>query len=529
VDLDVGGQEAIAAVGEAAESFRNAIVAHHRLQADNQFSEAQRQVQEALDLFADNLERDPDTTTFDLRFKEVMGSMKQFAPRNPLAARAFSKLLANVKVNGQRMMLQSKLATERDLFYANRAGEMAQGKFDIAEKKLKKGVRQGLISNKQAQVMLTNIAGERKEADKQKWINVVREQAKLFNTEDEALDFIDSAKDLTLGEKASLRTAESADRNREETAKDEAYDDYVEGVTDNMVQNIDNPDYNIDAVLADPKIETADKRSFVEDYKAFSTATIPETSDFDAVERVKIAQDAFAMGKTVTVDDRTFKADKQYARQVLKENWKDLDSSDRKKYRNEIYEKQDSLHGKYRGDGRYFLKEAFLTGRTVSAGGFAIRMPKGPEEQRRYEQASNELEVLLEDYRTSGKWPTSLDFYKEVKTIEAKVKDPNYGVLLTPLQRRIESIPIEERQSMGPEEVDALRSPIGGKPVRKGPTNQGQLVLENNTPVMVFDESGKEIGLEMKDGGVFEIGSRIRTKEGKVLEYTGDGQWKAVE
>jgi hypothetical protein len=232
VDLDVGGQEAIAAVGRAAESFSKAIVAHHRLQADNQFSEAQRQVQEALDLFADNLERDPDTTTFDLRFKEVMGSMKQFAPRNPLAARAFSKLLANVKVNGQRMMLQSKLATERDLFYANRAGEMAQGKFDIAEKKLKKGVRQGLISNKQAQAMLTNIAGERQEAEANSrflgMLNAARElptlqeQVKFINSQTGKLSS-DATEDRTLRNDAisQLRAEEQLLQEAEDAADEE--------------------------------------------------------------------------------------------------------------------------------------------------------------------------------------------------------------------------------------------------------------------------------------------------------------------
>jgi hypothetical protein len=418
--------------------------------------------------------------------------------------------------------------------------EIATRKMDRDEvKRLVAEAPNGLIDDKQKEniIELANLriddyskVAQKAQADisHNKWINAVREQAKLFNTLDEALDFIDSAKDLTLGEKASLRVAETADRNREKTAREEAYDLYVDGKHDEMVQGLDDPEYSIDAVIADPDIEATEKRSIVSDYRAFSTSSIPEVSDFDAVERVKVAQDAYAMGQSVTVDNKTFKADKQYALDALKNNFKDLDAADRKKYRNEIYEKQDSLHGKYRSDGRYFLKEAFLGGRTISVGGFAMRVPESPEEQRDYEQASNELEVLLEDYKTSGNWPSSLDFYKEVKTIEAKVKDPNYGVQLSPLQKTIGGVPVETRQGMSPEEVDKL---LGRetKPVRKGPVPNPDFKMASPTkPEQVFDEDGKEVGLRRKDGSLFKVGSRMK-RGGRALEYLGNHQWKEIK
>ena len=131
-----------------------------------------------------------------------------------------------------------------------------------------------------------------------------------------------------------MATAERADRAREKSKKEEDYKAHLEGVSDEMLERIDDPDYDIIAALA--SVKKKDRSSLLSEYKALSTATVPEESDFDAVDKVRAATDAFATGSMVTVDGKTFRADKAYARKVLKDNFNDLDSSDRPRLRDRM-------------------------------------------------------------------------------------------------------------------------------------------------------------------------------------------------
>ena len=113
----------------------------------------------------------------------------------------------------------------------------------------------------------------------------VRQQGKTFATLDEAMDFID-ASGLSTTNKTWLKTAEKADRDRAKAETDQAYDAGVEAVSDDMINGVVSGDYDVNAILLNPNIKATDKKSLVADYKALSTATVPEESDFDAVDRV---------------------------------------------------------------------------------------------------------------------------------------------------------------------------------------------------------------------------------------------------
>lgn len=55
-----------------------------------------------------------------------------------------------------------------------------------------------------------------------------------------------------------------------------------------------------------------------------------------------------------------------------------------------------------------------------------------------------------------------------------------------------------------------------------------EFVMEGKEPELVFDSEGKELGLKTKDRGIWKIGNQGYIS-GKLYEYTGNGNWKAVK
>jgi hypothetical protein len=53
-------------------------------------------------------------------------------------------------------------------------------------------------------------------------------------------------------------------------------------------------------------------------------------------------------------------------------------------------------------------------------------------------------------------------------------------------------------------------------------------VMDGKEPEMVFDSEGKELGLKLKRGGIWRIGESGYIN-GRIYEYTGNGNWKAVK
>lgn len=53
-------------------------------------------------------------------------------------------------------------------------------------------------------------------------------------------------------------------------------------------------------------------------------------------------------------------------------------------------------------------------------------------------------------------------------------------------------------------------------------------LMKGDEPAKVFDEKGKEIGLKRQDGSIFKIGHQA-IMNGKIYEYTGNGNWKLIE
>ncbi len=122
----------------------------HRLEAENQFSEAKRQLGETLNTLWEDFQRDPDSSTYQERFKIAMASAKDFMPKNALAARGFQQLINQVQVDGQATVNQIRLKREQDNFYADQIGLIADGKIDQAEVNLQAGLKRGLIDPKPA-------------------------------------------------------------------------------------------------------------------------------------------------------------------------------------------------------------------------------------------------------------------------------------------------------------------------------------------------------------------------------------------
>lgn len=259
--------------------------------------------------------------------------------------------------------------------------------------------------------------------------NFVRAAAKQIDTLDNAIDFIESA-----GLKAGLpketitwlRTAETADRSRTKDAEDKAHEDKLETISDDMAKGVVEGVYDITPVLLDPTLTAKERTAKIAEYKAFSTATTPQESDFDAIDRVQTAIDAFTTGASVLVKGKPVNADKAYARNILKDNYKSLNSADRTRYTNELYGAQDKTYNTHRTDGRFYLKSKLLTGTSLMFGAISIPIASGPKEKQQYENASILLDIQLNDWRKSGKWPNPVEFYEQTQVIINNVKNPNF-------------------------------------------------------------------------------------------------------
>ena len=154
------------------------------------------------------------------------------------------------------------------------------------------------------------------------------------------------------------------------------------------------------------------------------SGAIPLESDFDAVDRVKKAIDAYGMGAVLSqVGDITIKADREYARVILAANKQYLNKGDREQYTNELYAEQDSIYSSRRSDGRFHLKAGLLTGTNLF--GVTVAAP-GSKEKTQYQQASTLLDIQLDAWKKSGSWPSPPEFYQNVQSIITKVKEEGY-------------------------------------------------------------------------------------------------------
>jgi len=374
---DTGAAGVAGAVGDIGAEIGKLGETLNKIQAENQLAKFTAETAKIDNDLAYQLEQETDSTKYEKMVANADAMKERLVPSNGLAARYARRSLEVQKADSHKLLLESMLRREK-----------------LTQK-------------------------TREEAESKAAVEAVRLRAKTFATLDDAIDFIEES-DLDTEDKTWLRTAENADRARAETDTKKAYTNMVDAESDKMVNGIIDGTFDINTVLANPDIKTTDKRTLLSDYQAFSIATVPEESDPDAVERIKVAIDNYGIGKI----------DKTDARTSLKDNFKFLNTSDRTKYRNEIYAKQDAVYSQRRSDSRFFLKEKLLT--EITALGGRTWKP-GTKEREQYENASLEMENKLDEWRLSGKWPTPKDFHAELDVIVNKVKQPGYGIEPTPL------------------------------------------------------------------------------------------------
>lgn len=192
---------------------------------------------------------------------------------------------------------------------------------------------------------------------------------------------------------------------------------------DEMIQDVISGTYDPSTMLRNPFISNENKLKLISDAQSLTTAITPNDSDFDAIESVETAIDAFAMGSSVVIGGKTVRANKEYARKVFMDNFGKLDKGDRDKYQNQIYGEQDKTFNQNRSFGRYYLKSGLLTGQNL----FGIRIPAGPAQQGQYENASVLFELQLEQWQKAGSWPNPSELYVFTQDLINKVKDPNFS------------------------------------------------------------------------------------------------------
>ncbi len=432
VDVSTGGQQVARAIGTAAQAVQEGATILHKLQAENQLSEAKRLMQERLNVLADDFERNPDSITYQQRFDEAMGEMKAFTPKNALAARGYGHILANTRVSGNGMVMRAQLASERDLKKANIADMISRGSYTEARKAIQSGLKDGTIDTAtEAQKMMADVDTQEQQGGRNARLELELQNARTFGSEDDAMDYVDGLiGTMPTADVNALRSIVSADHARRKETEKQEKEALVEGYNDDMIDGVvgagqyeDKP-YDVTKVLKDKRLTIDEKNEVLDNWKKANAILVPEESDFNAVERLEAAIDAFATGRKVTVDGIEQVATRDHARNVLASNLHLLDATDRKKYRNDIYGAQDAVYSTNRTDGRNFLKATLLTG--VSALGVSI--PVTPEQKVHFNDAIIELNNKLNDWRTSGQWPSPVDFYRELKLIEAKVKSPGYRV-----------------------------------------------------------------------------------------------------
>jgi hypothetical protein len=249
--------------------------------------------------------------------------------------------------------------------------------------------------------------------------------------EDRAMDYVDSLLGkMPTADVNALRTIISADHARRKQQEKDDQEQISEEVNADMIDGVigageyENKPYDITKIMRDPRLTSDQKVAALDNWKKFSVVLIPDESDPDSVDRVIGAIDAYAMGRTVTVNGVEQKADQDYARAVLADNLHLLDKTDRKKYRNDIYAASDPVYSSHRSDGRGYLKATLLTERSA----LGASIPAGPVERENYNNALVELDIKLNQWKESGKWPDEREFYKAVKVIENKVKAPGYNL-----------------------------------------------------------------------------------------------------
>lgn len=163
INLDTGGQLVAQAIGELGRAGINTAIVLNRLQADNQFSEAKRQQQEIFDQFQDAIARDPDSTHYPEIAKQALSAMSQVAPKNRLANRGYRMLLNRTKASMTDTVLDISLARERDTKRADVALMMTDGRFGMARKFIRSGVKDGTFSKLQAQSLIAESEDDEKE------------------------------------------------------------------------------------------------------------------------------------------------------------------------------------------------------------------------------------------------------------------------------------------------------------------------------------------------------------------------------
>jgi len=333
-------------------------------------------------------------------------------------------------------------------------------------------------------------------------------EAKRAKNLDKMLDYIESQglkANLTTTQISWMKTSATADHDREQSVLDAQHKQLLEGISDGIAIGEIGP---LD-IFGNPNISGPEKTQKLAEYKAFSTATIPEVSDFDAVDRVKAANEAFATGKQ----------NKEFARNVLKNEFSKLDAADRKKYRNEIYEKQDKVFAQRRSDGRFFLKNALLTEQTV----FGLTFKPGTEEKQNYENASVEMENLLEQYQEAKKWPTNMEFYAEVQAIATKVKGSAYTIGDPKGLNYLQDIS-DENLRKAAEAAKNIVGPAEHKPYApaKDPVFKVNSSGKPDKDTYEYNTDGEEIGVKF-DGGVIKIDGTYY-KDGWEWKYRGNGR-----
>ena len=406
------------AIGRFGEAMRDIAVHQYEIKTVADIAEARTMAQTLRRNYYNQRGDDPETWVS--QWDQARNDYSKEINKTDFTPIAKKEILAEFRTSHEREAISIGYDAEKESFRINTNRlwdtvfkNLSEGNQAEALRSLDSIRKTGKYTEDYLQSRFKQIEGLAEVPLQQNMMITLRNEAKSFTTEDAAIDYIET-KGLEIGLDRSditwLRTAEKADRDRAKIQSEEAYDTKIGEIQQKLI----DPNFDISTILQDPDIKGDDKTSLLSDYKAFSSALIPEESSFDAIGFVQTAIDDYFNGK------RPF----QYAYTTLKNNWKHLNSADRRKYQGELYN-DDRVYSTHQSDGRYYLKGMLLTSRNA----FGISIPAGPQEQEYYRQASIQLDDKLNEWRAKRQWPTPQDFYVEIQQIVNKVKGTNPTVI----------------------------------------------------------------------------------------------------
>jgi hypothetical protein len=91
LSFDIGEDNLWEQVGNLAKGGQNLLLTMHVQQAEIQFQDAKLQAEDEIDKLGSRLDKNLDEDTYEGELQTSIGTINSFSPKNPLAAREFTK------------------------------------------------------------------------------------------------------------------------------------------------------------------------------------------------------------------------------------------------------------------------------------------------------------------------------------------------------------------------------------------------------------------------------------------------------